>query len=427
MAQFLKGLFADEMDAERLYLQKKIEELVHAEVLPPIEEEKTLIVFAGSHPLGQIEQEVSEVFELAYEDEVDEVSAELPLIVGTPLPQNASPSVHGSLVHELPLVEDSTTEQDGHSPEREFASVHKVTAEDDENQWLDSQPDWASRDLELSLPTSIVQRPVLQDQPSISIVSEETNPEFAMGIQMEPQTEYGNTLKERAYPPSLSHHPSPTPEPIAKPAESLPSGRKPSNGAQYPSPLFETIQQLQDNLPPSILGLRATPSPSVSHAEAHRNASYVGPKQGLSGYSNSPTPAPPTPIPSPRSSEEEDEQTHDSAPELTVASALPAPPPLPPPSAPSTPSLTPSPNTPLFVPMTSQPQRNGDIPLVLSLAPDEYQKIAQIAAMQGVAVPQVVRKFVTEALLSSSAPNDVNAPPCHSDPRSHRLAATKKD
>lgn len=349
MAQYLRQLFEDEMDAERRYLQKKIEDLVHAQVLPPIEEEETLVVFAGSQELDQ--------YDIISEE--DEIHDELPIAMG------------------------------------------QIVDEDSHNPWLDGQtqepePQWASDDLDLA--TSEVESPVSSKQAAAELdFSEKTRPEWE--LEQDPPTNPAAEL-EPAVP---LHHPSPTPTGSSVTASREPtSEHTPPHGSRYSSPLFETIQQLQDFQAPA----RSNPAvlSSSSHAEALRNASYVGPPRSVS-Y------APETPKVHPGTQKA-------GSPSGEQARVFP--------SRNSSPGVQAVPDGPLFVPMASEPRRDGDIPLVLSLSPHEYHQLAQQATQQELSVLEMAHAIVRQALTSSASLSHDDDPTCHPPPRSNRLAAASK-
>ncbi|TNE51462.1 MAG: serine/threonine protein kinase [Deltaproteobacteria bacterium] len=350
MAQYLRQLFDDEMDAERRYLQRKIEDLVHAEVLPPIEEEETLVVFAGSQELDQYDI-------ISEEDEIDD---HLPIAMGQEI--------------------DNVT----HNP------------------WLDQgqyepEPEWASDDLDLA--TSEVESPLVGKAGVARDISEATRPELA--IDQDPPTNPAAELEQMA----PLHHPSPTPtgSSVATSKEHT-SEHTPPHGSRYSSPLFETIQQLQDFQ--GHPGGRANPSvmASSSHAEALRNASYVGPPRSVSYAPETPRiPPAAKAVPSPSGEQSRVYPSRTSSPGVPAVQ-----------------------DGPLFVPMSSEPRRDGDIPLVLSLSPDEYHQLAQKASQQDLSVLEMAHVMVRHALASSEPFPHNGESPCQSPPRSNRVAATSK-
>lgn len=331
MAQYLRELFDDEMDAERVYLQKKIEELVHAEVLPPMEEEETLVVFASSR---ELEQAVLEV------EPTPDIPEDLPVVMGETWQPAANPWLDNT-----DIASDDTNDDTGDSH---------------------AKPDWSQESLELSLPTSEAQASLpIQDQPSIRILAETTNPEMSM-----------NSLNPSAS--SAGSHLQPTkPDQTERISE-----HTPPRGSRYSSPLFATMQQGQEewmDSPQTAIPHAVLYAASASHAEAHRNAAYT---EGLSPHRSPSSPTgqhTSTPPPyfsgganySPRS--------------ITGSHALPM--------------VAGSPvRGPLFVPLTSQPRRTGDIPLVLPLSPDEYHLLSQLAQQQELSVVQMAHDLLLQAL-----------------------------
>lgn len=361
MAQYLRQLFDDEMDAERVYLQKKIEELVHAEVLPPIEEEETLVVFAGSRELEQVDQESN-----------GQEPEELPVVVGKSVQSVPNPW--------LDPMDDTNDEP--------------------------AEADWSRESLELSLPTSEAhaQHPI-QDQPSIRIVAESTNPEMRV---KQPVQAIPAQSRENSH-PSLGGAPvrgsrytsTPTPQPAVVPNQERTAEHAPSHGSHQASPLFSTIQQLDHVQPMSNPapafppnGQRQTSDPravSASHAEAHRHASYINHAShpnhssmfsGTSGSSMSP----------PLQGQSTGNMFSIQTPRSPFAKN--------PAFSPSTVSQV---SGSLFVPLTSQPRRNGDIPLVLSLSPQEYHQLSLVAQQHELSVVQVAHHMILQALASWKA------------------------